>query len=140
MTEVTISTADKLELIRALGRAGYTRIELASFVRPDVLPQLADAAEVLAGISIPDGVARAVLVPNQRGLETRDEHAVTVHVLDRLAVLGGARVEDLPLVVLQNVFDDDVRVRLDDAHGDLRQGEAGEADGTGEADNVGWKG
>jgi len=47
-------------------------------------------------------------------------------------LFGSGRIKD--------VFDDDVRVRLDDAHGDLRQGEAGEADGTGEADNVGWKG
>jgi hydroxymethylglutaryl-CoA lyase len=65
----TIPTGDKLELIRALGRAGYTRIELASFVRPDVIPQLADGPEVLGGTELPPGVERTVLVPNSKGLE-----------------------------------------------------------------------
>ena len=64
-----IPAADKIRLIDALTRTGLPRVEVASFVRPDVIPQLSDAAEVLAGISIPDGVATAVLVPNQRGLE-----------------------------------------------------------------------
>jgi hydroxymethylglutaryl-CoA lyase len=64
-----ISTADKVRLIDALSRTGLPRLEVASFVRPDVLPQLADATEVLAQISVPDGVEVAVLVPNERGLE-----------------------------------------------------------------------
>ena len=64
-----IPAADKIRLIDALTRTGLPRVEVASFVRPDVIPQLSDAAEVLAGISIPDEVATAVLVPNQRGLE-----------------------------------------------------------------------
>jgi hydroxymethylglutaryl-CoA lyase len=64
-----IATPDKIRLIDALARTGLRRIEVASFVRPDVIPQLADAADVLTGISIPDGVDVAVLVPNQRGLE-----------------------------------------------------------------------
>jgi hydroxymethylglutaryl-CoA lyase len=64
-----IPTGDKIELIRALGRAGYTRIELASFVRPDVIPQLSDGAEVLSGAALPAGVERTVLIPNSRGLE-----------------------------------------------------------------------
>jgi hydroxymethylglutaryl-CoA lyase len=42
-----ISTDDKVRLIEALGRAGLTRIEVASFVRPDVIPQLSDGVEVL---------------------------------------------------------------------------------------------
>jgi hydroxymethylglutaryl-CoA lyase len=65
----TIPTADKVELIRALGRAGYTRIELASFVRPDVIPQLSDGVEVLSRAEIPAGVERTVLIPNSKGLE-----------------------------------------------------------------------
>lgn len=64
-----ISTADKIELINALGRAGYTRIELASFVRPDVIPQLADGIEVLRRIDLPDDVEKMVLIPNSRGLD-----------------------------------------------------------------------
>jgi len=65
----TIATQDKIRLIDALGRAGFTRIEVASFVRPDVIPQLSDGVEVLRGIDLPGGVARMVLVPNSRGLD-----------------------------------------------------------------------
>jgi hydroxymethylglutaryl-CoA lyase len=64
-----IPTADKVRLIRALARTGLPRVEVASFVRSDVIPQLADAAEVLTQISVPEGVDVAVLVPNERGLE-----------------------------------------------------------------------
>jgi hydroxymethylglutaryl-CoA lyase len=64
-----IDTADKVRLIDALTRTGLERVEVASFVRADVIPQLADAAEVLRRIDPPDGVALAVLVPNERGLE-----------------------------------------------------------------------
>ena len=64
-----IPTAVKIELIDALARTGLTRMELTSLVRPDVVPQLADAREVLAGVDIPAGVARSVLIPNERGLE-----------------------------------------------------------------------
>ena len=69
-----IPTAVKVALIDALARTGLKRIEVTSFVRPDVIPQLADAAEVLAGIDVPDGVARTVLIPNERGLEKALEH------------------------------------------------------------------
>jgi hydroxymethylglutaryl-CoA lyase len=65
----TIATPDKIRLINALGQAGYQRIEVASFVRPDVIPQLADGVAVLRGIDLPDGVQRQVLIPNGRGLD-----------------------------------------------------------------------
>jgi hydroxymethylglutaryl-CoA lyase len=65
----TIATPDKIRLINALGRAGFRRIEVASFVRPDVIPQLSDGVEVLRGIDVPDDVARMVLIPNGRGLD-----------------------------------------------------------------------
>ena len=65
----TIATPDKIALINALGRAGFKRIEVASFVRPDVIPQLSDGVSVLRGIDVPDDVARMVLVPNSRGLD-----------------------------------------------------------------------
>jgi hydroxymethylglutaryl-CoA lyase len=65
----TIATPDKIRLINALGAAGFKRIEVASFVRPDVIPQLSDGVEVLHGIDVPDDVARMVLVPNSRGLD-----------------------------------------------------------------------
>jgi hydroxymethylglutaryl-CoA lyase len=64
-----IPTPAKVELIEALARTGLRRLELTSFVRPDVIPQLADAAEVLRSADIPPGVSRSVLVPNERGLD-----------------------------------------------------------------------
>ena len=64
-----IPTADKVRLIEQLARTGIRRLEVASFVRPDVIPQLADAAEVLRRIELPADVAVTVLVPNERGLE-----------------------------------------------------------------------
>ena len=73
-----IPTARKVELIDALARTGLRRLEVTSFVRPDVIPQLADAAEVLARIDVGPEVAVSVLVPNERGLEhalaLRDTH------------------------------------------------------------------
>jgi len=65
----TIATERKVELIDALARTGIKRLEVTSFVRADVIPQLADAAEVLSGIDIPEEVAVSVLIPNERGLE-----------------------------------------------------------------------
>jgi len=65
----TIPTDQKVRLIGMLGAAGYRRIELTSFVRPDVVPQLADAEAVLDAYEKLDGVAYSVLVPNERGLE-----------------------------------------------------------------------
>jgi len=65
-----ISTDDKVRLINALGRAGHQRIELASFVRPDVIPQLSDGIDVLRRVELPADVERMVLVPNSRGLDS----------------------------------------------------------------------
>ena len=65
----TIPTAEKVRLIGMLGDAGYRRIELTSFVRADVIPQLADANEVLDAYSKLDGVAYSVLIPNEKGLD-----------------------------------------------------------------------
>jgi hydroxymethylglutaryl-CoA lyase len=64
-----IATEDKVRLIDLLGRTGLRRMEITSFVRADVIPQLADAAEVLHAVDIPDGVARSVLIPNEKGLD-----------------------------------------------------------------------
>ena len=64
-----IPTADKVRLINQLARTGLRRIEVTSFVRPDVIPQLADAREVLTAIDVPEGVARSVLIPNAVGLD-----------------------------------------------------------------------
>jgi hydroxymethylglutaryl-CoA lyase len=52
-----IATAGKVRLIELLGGTGLDRIEVTSFVRPDVIPQLADAAEVLEAVRLPQDVA-----------------------------------------------------------------------------------
>jgi hydroxymethylglutaryl-CoA lyase len=64
-----ISAQHKVELIDALARTGLRRLEVTSFVRADVIPQLADAAEVLARIDVPEEVSVSVLIPNERGLD-----------------------------------------------------------------------
>jgi hydroxymethylglutaryl-CoA lyase len=65
----TIATADKVRLLEMLGRTGLRRLEVTSFVRADVVPQLADGREVLEQAEIPDEVSVSVLVPNMKGLE-----------------------------------------------------------------------
>ncbi len=65
-----IDTATKIEFIDRLADAGLGVIEATSFVRPDRVPQLADAREVMAGITRRDGVRYPVLVPNLRGLDS----------------------------------------------------------------------
>lgn len=65
----TISSADKIRLIDMLSASALPRMEVTSFVRPDVIPQLSDAEEVLAGVRRRDDVAFSVLIPNERGLE-----------------------------------------------------------------------
>jgi hydroxymethylglutaryl-CoA lyase len=64
-----IATDVKVALIDALGRTGLRRLEVTSFVRADVIPQLADAAAVLEAIDLPETVSRSVLIPNERGLD-----------------------------------------------------------------------
>src|SRR3712207_5659041 len=64
-----IATADKVRLIDMLARTGLRRLEVTSFVRADVVPQLADGDEVLRAIDPPDGVSLSVLIPNERGLD-----------------------------------------------------------------------
>lgn len=64
-----IPTERKVALIDHLARTGLRRLEVTSFVRPDVIPQLADAAQVLAGIDVPAEVSLSVLIPNERGLD-----------------------------------------------------------------------
>jgi hydroxymethylglutaryl-CoA lyase len=63
-----IPTEDKVRLVDLLGRTGLRRLEVTSFVRADVIPQLADGAEVLGAIEVPDEVAVGVLIPNEKGL------------------------------------------------------------------------
>ena len=70
-----VGTATKIELIDRLGAAGLPIVEATNFVRPDLVPQLADAPHVMAGIARRDDVRHPVLVPNLRGLDAAIEAA-----------------------------------------------------------------
>ena len=80
-----IDTATKIELITRLADAGLGVVEATSFVRPDRVPQLSDAREVMAGIPRRDGVRYPVLVPNLRGLDAALEMQV-----DDIAIFASA--------------------------------------------------
>jgi hydroxymethylglutaryl-CoA lyase len=69
-----IATDDKVRLVEMLAATGLRRLEVTSFVRADVVPQLADAGEVLERARIPEEVSVSVLIPNQRGLEAALAH------------------------------------------------------------------
>lgn len=78
-----VPTETKVELIRRLGETGLSRIEAVSFVHPKAIPQMTDAAEVMARLPRCPGVTYVALVPNEKGaqraLEARaDEVAVVV--------------------------------------------------------------
>lgn len=66
---VYVETADKIALIDALSAAGFSRIEVSSFVSPKAVPALRDAAEVFAGIARRPGTVYVALVPNLKGAE-----------------------------------------------------------------------
>jgi hydroxymethylglutaryl-CoA lyase len=72
-----VATADKIALIDRLSACGLRTIEATSFVSPKWVPQLADAAEVFAGIAKKPGVAYPVLVPNEQGYERARAVGVT---------------------------------------------------------------
>lgn len=66
---VFVETAEKIRLIDALAAAGFSRIEVSSFVSPKAVPALSDAAEVFAGLTRRPGTVYVALVPNPRGAE-----------------------------------------------------------------------
>lgn len=80
-----IPAQDKIALVDCLSRAGFRRIEVASFVSPKWVPQMASSTEVLAGITRADGVRYAALTPNMRGFE--DALAAKA---DEVAIFGSA--------------------------------------------------
>jgi hydroxymethylglutaryl-CoA lyase len=64
-----IPAADKIRLVDLLSGCGFRKIEVTSFVSPKAVPQMADAAEVMAGIARRPGISYAVLTPNLKGYE-----------------------------------------------------------------------
>jgi len=80
-----VPTADKIALIDRLSEAGLPAVEAGAFVSPKWVPQMADAAEVLAGIQRRPGTRYPVLVPNARGLEGAMAAGV-----EEIAIFGAA--------------------------------------------------
>lgn len=80
-----VPTADKVALIDLLSAAGLSRIEAASFVSPTWVPQMADGAEVMAGIRRAPGVRYAALTPNLRGFEAAERAGA-----DEVAIFASA--------------------------------------------------
>ena len=62
-------TETKIRLVDQLANTGLSVVEATSFVSPKAIPQLADGADVLAGITTVDDVSYPVLVPNVKGME-----------------------------------------------------------------------
>jgi len=80
-----IPTQEKIALVDCLSGAGFRRIEVASFVSPKWVPQMADSAAVLAGIRRAPGVRYAALTPNMKGLE-----GALAAKADEVAIFGSA--------------------------------------------------
>jgi len=75
----------KIELVRRLVEAGLRSVEATAFVSPKWVPQMADHAEVMAGVEKRPGVAYLVLVPNMKGFEAASEAGA-----DEIEVFGAA--------------------------------------------------
>ena len=80
-----IATADKIHLVDMLSACGFAKIEVTSFVSPKWVPQMADAADVLAGIHRRPQTAYTALTPNVKGYE-----AARAAGADEVAVFGSA--------------------------------------------------
>ena len=80
-----IATRDKIAFVNLLSGAGFSRIEVASFVSPKWVPQMADSGEVLRGIARAPGVRYAALTPNMRGLSDALDAGA-----DEVAIFGSA--------------------------------------------------
>ncbi len=83
--KVQVPTAVKIELVHRLQDAGLTEIEVTSFVSPKWVPQMADNAQVMAGIQRQSGVRYSVLTPNLQGFEAALKCAP-----DEIVVFGAA--------------------------------------------------
>lgn len=80
-----IPAAEKIALVDLLSQAGFRRIEVASFVSPKWVPQMADGAAVLAGITRRPGIRYAALTPNMKGYD-----GAKAARADEIAIFGAA--------------------------------------------------
>src|SRR5258708_39360539 len=75
--QVVVATADKIEFVNRLSAAGLPVIEVSAFVSPKWVPQMADAADVFAGVTRTPGIRYTALVPNLAGLDRAMAAGVT---------------------------------------------------------------
>ena len=80
-----IATADKIALVNALSESGLSKIEVTSFVSAKWVPQLSDAAQVMAGLTRVPGISYTALTPNMKGFE-----AAKNALADEIAIFGAA--------------------------------------------------
>ncbi len=86
----TVPVATKMALIERLADAGLAVIEAGAFVSPKWVPQMADTAQVLAGLHRRPGVRYPVLVPNMKGFDAAVEAGLGTPGLDEIAIFGAA--------------------------------------------------
>ena len=112
--EDPVPTAAKVELINTLARTGVSRIEAVSYVRPEAIPQMADADQVWHGITRSPAVRYSALAPNLRGARraldagfTEVEVVVSASDTHNRRNVNRGTAESL----------DDIAVIIDEAHG-----------------------
>ena len=110
-----VPTGTKIAFVEALARAGLGDIEVSSFVRGDLVPQLGDAAEVFAGLDLPDPPRLWALVPNEKGLAAARAAGVT-HVAVFTAASEGFNRANIRAGV------DEALVRLDPVIREAKRG------------------
>lgn len=103
-----LATETKIEVVHRLIDAGIREIEAVSFAHPSVLPQLADAADVMSNVPRPDGVRYRGLVPNLRGAQRAvqtglDEIAVVVAADDEVSRRNQNRTTEQVLAELAEI-------------------------------------
>ncbi len=112
--EDPVPTAAKIELINTLARTGVSRIEAVSFVRPEAIPQMADADQVWHGITRVPSVRYSALAPNLRGARRAlDEGFTEVEVVVSASDTHNRR--NVNRGTAESL--DDIAVIIDEAHG-----------------------
>jgi len=87
---VVVPTPQKIEMIDRITAAGFPKVEVTSFSNPKLLPQFADAAEVLRGIRRRPGVSHVVLMPNERGFDRLEECQKEGHGAEEIILMISA--------------------------------------------------
>ena len=102
---VVVPTSQKIEMIDRITAAGFKKVEVTSFSHPKLLPQCADAVEVLRGIRRRQGVSHVVLMPNERGFDRF-----------QACVEGGFGAEEIILMISSSEKHNQLNFRM--THGD----------------------